>query len=164
MNKKLLLLEPDSIPAYTGISGNMDINKMIPFIHMAQNNKVKPILGYKLYDKITKDFENDALVNKYEFIFNEFIIPMLSYWSAYYIVKMGSFSIDNAGTFQHESDDASALEYNEISRLAKSYGELATAVELRFQHYVGENKIPEIKGSGCNKKINPTNRFNWFLH
>ena len=56
-----ILLGPNYVQKLTAISGNVDMDKLTPFMWIAQNNEIKRILTDDLYNKILTDFENDAL-------------------------------------------------------------------------------------------------------
>lgn len=161
--EQLILLREDDVPRLTTISGNLDIDRITPYIKMAQDTQLKRVLGIPLYQKISEDYENDTLVGLYKTIYEQFVVDMLVYYSAMNIVLFNSFKIDNGGVFQYEPDNASPLEMDEVEKVANRYRMLGASVELTFKDWLGSNKVPEYSGSGsCNSSGN-TFQMPWIL-
>lgn len=160
----ILLLSVDSIPMYTQISGNLDVDRMTVGIRLAQRTELKRILGIDLYNKILLDFSNDDLQGLYKTIYDEFVIDILVNYSAYNIVLFNALRVDNAGNFFYEPDDARSADMEDTEKIASRYQKIGAAIELQFYKWLGTNKIPERLDSGscCSSKLN-TFKMNWIL-
>lgn len=158
----ILLLSTNDIPMLTSISGNMDLDRISPFIKLTQRNELKRILGTELYNKILLDFENNDLKGIYKTIYENYIIDILVNYSAYNIVIFNGMRIDNGGNYFSQPNNAISATMDETEKIAKRYQQLGAAMELQFNEFVKENKIKEIKGSGCNKNKN-SYKFPWYL-
>jgi hypothetical protein len=63
-NDNVLLITKDHLFKYTQLQGNVDIDKVTPFVKIAQDIQVQEILGTKLYRKILTDVQADTLVGE----------------------------------------------------------------------------------------------------
>jgi hypothetical protein len=64
-NDNVLLITKDHLFKYTQLQGNVDIDKVTPFVKIAQDIQVQEILGTKLYRKILTDVQADTLAGNY---------------------------------------------------------------------------------------------------
>lgn len=159
----ILLLHTNDIPMLIGsISGNLDLDRITPYVKLTQRNEIKRILGIELYNKILVDFENNTLTGLYKNIYENYVVDMLVNYSAYNIVIFNGLRVDNAGNFYNEPINTRSATVEESEKIAKRYQSLGAAVELQFNEFVKKNKIKEVKGSGCDKNKN-SYKLNWFL-
>lgn len=156
----VLLLRTDDITRLTAISGNVDIDAIVPFIYVAQKNEIKRILGSELYNKILTDYDNNTLSGEYEFIYSEFIVDMLSYFSAAYFVTFSPYKITNAGIYRSVPENSDSVGIEEIDSVIKNYKYLANNIELLFVEYMKNITIPEYTSCDDN---NSNYGFDWVL-
>lgn len=158
----LLLLTPDDIVKYTTISGNLDIDRITPYIRLAQRTELKRILGIDLYNKIVTDFENDTLTGIYATIYNEFVKDILINYASYYIIIFNAIRVDNKGNFTYEPDNASSVDMEDTEKIATRYQKIGAAIELEFSKWLCSNRVPErLDSGGCGKSN--TFKMNWVL-
>lgn len=138
-----LLLGTDDIAKLSSISGNVDIDALVPWIRVAQLNEIKRILGVNLYDKIVTDYENDALAGEYLLIYNQFVVDMLSYFSAANFVKFNPYKITNGGVYRTISPEIDNVDLAELNYIVDNYEKLGNAIELMFNKYIKDNPVPE---------------------
>lgn len=138
-----LLLREKDIPELTLFSGNIDSDKLKPFVSVAQKTKIKRILGTELYNKILTDFEAETLIDEYLTIYNDYIVYMLVYFSCANYIAFGSYKITNSGAHKQVSDNSENIDYKEVSGLVKRYEALAVSVETDFYSHMKTINIPE---------------------
>lgn len=143
------MITEDRLIELTSIGGNIDMDKLRPFIGIALRVSVKPILGKALFERIQREFEEDTLSGKYLTIYNDYIEYMIAYYSAYHFITMHPYAIENGGITKRTPEDTENPDFEEITFLADRYKSLAWSIEQEFLEYVRDNKIAEIKGSGC---------------
>ncbi len=153
-----LLLGPDDLPRLTSISGNVDIDKLTPFIYMAQTTHIKKMLGTELYDKILTDYTNDALAGDYLIIYEDFIVDILTYRTSFLYWNFGNYQMDNAGAYVKTPENAEPLEDETLVRVAKQYEQLSQAVELVYDEWIKDKNLPELQ-SKCT--VNKSRGLNW---
>lgn len=140
---ELILIQPDNVIATTILGGNLDPAKYVINILFAQLNTLEPLLGYTLYEKILKDYEDNALTGKYLTLYDEFVEPILKYESVAQYVEVGNFMVENGGTFLHVADNRQVTTKDDTQFLAGKYHSMAQMYIQRFQRWICVNPIPE---------------------
>jgi len=138
-----LLLKPNDIPRLTSLSGNIDIDKIAPHVFTAQLNDVRRILGTNLYNKILSDYEADTLADEYLTIYNDYVLMMLAYYSAYYFIGMGPYKIVNNGIVKMTVEGGTSIDMKEADILANKYKGMAGTYEIGLNDYLSTISIPE---------------------
>jgi hypothetical protein len=64
------------------IGGNVDTDKFIQFIQIAQEIHIQNYTGTKLYDKISNDIIAGTLANPYLALVSDYLQPMVIHWAA----------------------------------------------------------------------------------
>lgn len=139
----ILLLKPNDIPRLTSLSGNIDIDSIAPHVFTAQSNDIKRILGNDLYAKILTDYDADTLANEYLTIYNDYVLMMLAYYSAYYFIGMGSYKIVNNGIVKSTIEGGTSIDMKEADVLANKYKSMAGTYEIALNEYLLTINIPE---------------------
>ncbi len=80
MSKALFVTRHD-ISVFTAANGNVDNDKLLPRILIAQDIHIQNYLGTDLYNKIQADIVGSSLVDPYLSLLNDYIKPMLLHWS-----------------------------------------------------------------------------------
>lgn len=156
MNDTLLLTD-DDITRLNNISGNVDIDKLTPFIYMAQSNKIKRMLGLNLYNKILTEYESDSLNGDYLTIY-QYVAEALMYYSSYFYWSIGVYQMDNHGAYKKTVENSQFLEVEEVHRTAKFFEQQGQSVELNFEEWIKDKNIPEYNrncgGTGNSRGLN----------
>lgn len=159
---RILILKEDDIIKLTSFTGNIDIDKLTPFIYTAQSNEIRRVLGTDLYNKIVSDFDSDTLSGDYLTIYNDYIIDMLVYYAASDYLTFGIYQINNGGIYRHEAENSVLVEQDDVNKLVMKYNSLAAKVELNYFKFIKTITIPEIDNNDCDGKDNSF-KFPWFL-
>jgi len=148
----------------TIIDGNVDTDKFIQFIKIAQEIHITNYLGSKLYDKISADIVADTLTGDYLSLVKDYIQPMLIHFAMVEYLPFASFQIKNGGVFKHSSESSESVSKSEIEFLIQKQRDFSEYYTRRFVDYICFNsaKFPEyLNNSGSdidpNKDVNPTN-------
>jgi len=148
----------------TIIDGNVDTDKFIQFIKIAQEIHITNYLGSKLYDKISTDIVANTLTGDYLSLVNDYIQPMLIHFAMVEYLPFASFQIKNGGVFKHSSESSESVSKSEIEFLIQKQRDFSEYYTRRFVDYICFNsaKFPEyLNNSGSDidpdKDVNPTN-------
>ena len=76
-----LFIKPVTLKRNSIIDGNVDVDKFIQFIKIAQEIHIKNYLGTDLYNKISNDIIADSLSGDYLTLVNSYIQPMLIHYA-----------------------------------------------------------------------------------
>lgn len=159
----IYLLNQNDLPRLTSISGNMDIDALKPFIKMAQDSNLKSVLGENLYNKIENDFINDSLSDDYKKIYDEYVVDMLVYYSAYYLISLHNYKVSNNGVLIASPENHETIDNQTIEKVASKYLQLGASVELRFNNNKSKFNVPELKQNKCSGNGGGNYKMNWFL-
>lgn len=148
----------------TIIDANVDTDKFIQFIKIAQEIHITNYLGSKLYDKISADIVEDTLTGDYLSLVKDYIQPMLIHFAMVEYLPFASFQIKNGGVFKHSSESSESVSKSEIEFLIQKQRDFSEYYTRRFVDYICFNsaKFPEyLNNSGSDidpdKDVNPTN-------
>jgi hypothetical protein len=90
------------------ISGSTDADKLIHFIEVAQDIHIQQYLGTRLYDKlqtlIIANTINDGGNSDYKSLRDNYIKPMLIWFSQMEYLPFSMFKIDNGGLSKHRGE------------------------------------------------------------
>ena len=74
---KVLFIKRDDIVRNSVLSGNVDSDKFLQFVEIAQEIHLQNYLGSNLYDKLREDIIANTLPVAYATLLDEYIQPML---------------------------------------------------------------------------------------
>ena len=116
---EVLLCTREDIMTRTSLSGNIDMDKITPFIKTAQDIHVQSMLGTKLYDKILEDIGDDDLTATYEALVVNYVKPVLIHYAVADFLAFHAYSVENGGIYKHTSDSGEVVSKAEVDRLVQ---------------------------------------------
>jgi hypothetical protein len=151
-----LFIKREDIVRNTIIDGNVDIDKYIQFIKIAQEIHVRNYLGSDLYNKISADIIGGTLSGNYLTLVNTYIQPMLIHYAMMDYLPFAAYQVKNGGVFKHTSENAQNVEKEEVDYLVNKEREFAQYYTTRFVDYMcfNDNLFPEYN-SNTNEDIDP---------
>ncbi len=104
-----LFITAKDLKANTLIDGNVDVNKFLQFIKIAQQIHIQNFLGGKLYDKISADILDGAgggtgLQDPYLSLLKNYIVDMLIHYAMVDYLPFAAYQVANGGVFKHNSE------------------------------------------------------------
>lgn len=119
--------------------GNIDADKIIQFIEVAQDTEIQTYLGTKLYDKLQSDIIADSLTGNYKTLVDDYIKPMLIWYTQAAYIPYAAYQISNGGIYKHNSENSTAVDQSEINSLASHATETAEFYTQRFMDHMNYN-------------------------
>lgn len=142
------------------MDGNVDTDKFIQFIKIAQEIDVQQIMGTKMYDGLTTAIPNiDLPANaRWKTVLDDFIAPMLIWYAQSNYMPFAAYQIKNGGVFKHTSENAQSVDKNEIDFLVEKARTNAEWYSRRFIDFMSFNQTtyPEYT-SNVNDDLYPSN-------
>ena len=123
----------------TALSGNVDTDKFIQFIKLAQEMHIQNYLGTKLYDKISNDIIANTLIDPYLSLVNNYVQPMLIHYAMVEYLPFAAYTIANGGVFKHSAENSVNVEKTEIDFLIQKERDFAEYYTQRFVDYMSFN-------------------------
>jgi len=141
------------------IDGNVDTDKYIQFIKLAQEIHVQNYLGTKMYEALTVAIPNiDQPANaRWKLLLDDYVVPMLIWFSQVDYIPFASYQIRNGGMFKHRSENADTVSKEEVDYLVEKARTNAEWYSRRFIDFMSFNQTtyPEYTNN-INDDINPS--------
>ena len=162
-----LIITRDDVVKFTSLNGNVDPDKFIQYIKIAQDIHVQKYLGTDLLEKIKADIIANTLSGNYLTLVNTYIKPMLIHWAMVEYLPFAAYTIGNGGVFKHNSENSTTAEKIEVDYLVGKARDLAKYYTDRFITYMSYNQatFPEYN-SNNNADVYPdtdSNFSSWVL-
>jgi|TARA_R100001460_G_scaffold48765_2_gene86926 hypothetical protein len=138
------------------IDGNVDTDKFIQFIKVAQQIDIQNLLGTDLYNKISADIVAGSLAGNYLSLVNTYVQPTLIWFAQMNYIPFAAYQIKNGGVFKHSSETAQNVDKNEVDYLVSKAREYANYYSTRLVDYLSfnDNLFPEYN-TNTNEDIDP---------
>jgi len=142
---KALFISRTDLVKNTIIDGNVDTDKFIQFISIAQDIHIQNYLGTKLYERIENDIINDTLTGDYLKLVTDYIQPMLIHYAMVDYLPFAAYQVKNGGVFKHSSENAETVSKDEVDFLIQKERDFAEYYTRRFVDYIcfDNTKFPE---------------------
>ncbi len=162
-----LFIKREDLVRNTALGGNVDTDKFIQFIKIAQEIHVQNYLGTKLYNKISEDIIADTLTGDYLALVNTYVQPILIHFAMMEYMPFAAYTIGNGGVYKHQSENSTTVEKNEVDYLVEKERKIAEYYVQRFVDYMSfhQSNFPEYN-SNTNEDIYPdrdVQRSGWVL-
>ena len=140
-----LFITREQLVKNTIIDGNVDTDKFIQFIKIAQEIHIQNYLGTQLYLKISNDIDNNTLTGDYLELVTDYIQPMLIHYAMVDYLPFAAYQVKNGGVFKHRSENSETPSKDEVDFLVQRYRDFAEYYTRRFVDYMcfDSTKFPE---------------------
>jgi hypothetical protein len=143
------------------IDGNVDYDKIIQFVKVAQEIDIQNLLGTDLYNKISADIISGAgggagLTGNYLTLVNDFVQPTLIWFAQMNYIPFSAYTIAKGGVYKHQAENSQTVDKNEVDYLVSKAREYANYYSTRLVDYLCFNSslFPEYS-SNTNNDISP---------
>jgi hypothetical protein len=162
-----LLISRADVVKFTALNGNIDVDKYISFVKIAQDVHVQSILGTDLLNKIKADIVASTLSGNYLSLLTNYVKPMLIHWAMVEYLPFAAYTIANKGVYKHESENSTTVDKVEVDFLIEKQRQIAQHYTQRFVDYMSFNMnlFPEYN-SNSNGDMYPrtdNNFIGWIL-
>jgi hypothetical protein len=150
MGLKALFITPYELKQKSIIDGNTDADKLVHQIEVAQDMHIQNYLGGRLYDKLQQLkidglLEDDSPDSDYKELTNEYIKPMLIWFTQLEYLPFAMFKISNGGINKHRGQESDTVDFRDVDRMQSKITDRAEFYTKRFLDYICFNsqKFPE---------------------
>lgn len=165
---KILFIKPEDVKRKSIFDGDLDNNKFMQYIEIAQEIHIQNYLGTKLYDRLREGIENTDLTADETTLIKDYVQDALIHFAAAEFLPFSHYQVKNGGVFKHVSENASNVDKEEVDYLAQKERDFAEYYTKRMVDYLCENKdlYPEYS-TNTGDDIDPSNEINytggWYL-
>lgn len=140
-----LFITTNDLKRNTIVDGNVDIDKFIQFIKIAQEIHIQNYLGGALYNKISDEIIAGTLAGDYLALVQDYLKDMLIHFAMVDYLPFSAYQIANGGVFKHNSENSVNATKNEIDYLVDKHRNFAQFYTRRFLDYMcfNSNLFPE---------------------
>jgi hypothetical protein len=162
-----LLITTKDVKRYTSMSGNLDEDKLLHFIEIAQDIHLKNYLGSDLLARLEEGVINSDLTADETSLLNNYVKQMLIHWAMVEYLPHASIEISNKGVHRPTSETGETVTREDIDYMIEKETNIAMGYTAHFVTYMTYNAslFPEYT-SNTNDDTHPskdTNFTNWVL-
>jgi hypothetical protein len=162
-----IFITREDIVKYTALNGNVDTDKFIQFVKIAQDIHIQNYLGTKLFLKLQADITANTLAGNYLTLVTTYVKPMLIHWGMVEYLPFAAYTIANKGVYKHSSENSENVQKTEVDFLIEKERNIAQSYTQRFIDYMSfnNNLFPEYR-SNKNSDIFPdsmNNYTSWYI-
>lgn len=143
MAQKALFITVNDLKRKSIIDGNVDGDKLIQFIEVAQDTHIQNYLGGKLYKKLQALVIDGSIAapsnSNYKDLIDTYIKPMLVWYTQSSYLPFAMYQISNGGVFKHRSENSETISVEEMHSMLSRVTETAEFYTRRFVDYMGFN-------------------------
>lgn len=167
MATDVLFITRDDIVRFTALNGNVDVDKYLQFVKIAQDLHIQNYLGTRLYQKLKDEITAGTLADPYLTLLETFIKPMVIHFSMVEYLPFASYTIGNKGVYKHTSETGEIVGKDEVDQLIEKERDIAEHYTQRFLDHMCFNQTlyPEYY-QNSNGDVYPTTKNNftgWYL-
>lgn len=151
-----LLISRKDVVKFTAMNGNVDTDKFIQYIKIAQDIHIQNYLGTDLFQAIQTKIIDADLEGNYLTLVNDWIKPCLIHWAMVEYLPFAAYSISNKGVFKHGSENAENVSKEEVDFLMEKERDTAQYYTDRLINHLSFNNstYPEYN-SNNNEDVYP---------
>ena len=140
-----LLIQPIDLKRFTFVDGNLDTDKLLQFVKIAQDIHLQSYLGTDLLNKLKSDVTSGTISGVYLALLEDFVKPMLIHWSMVEYLPFAAYNVTNKGMYKSTSENAESVDKNEVDFLIQKSRSLAENYSQRFVDYMvyNQSSFPE---------------------
>jgi len=131
-----LLISRADIVKHTAMNGNIDSDKFIQFILIAQSIHIEAYTGTNLLNKLKADIVANTLSGNYITLVNTYLKPMLIHWAMVEYLPFAAYMIANGGIYKKGAENSEIASKVEVDFLIEKERSIAESYSSRFDSYM----------------------------
>jgi hypothetical protein len=116
---KALLISRNDVVKFTSVNGNVDVDKFIQYVSIAQDIHIQGMLGTKLLEKIQAEIIAGTLADPYLSLLVTYIKPALIHASMLEYLPFAAITIGNQGVYKKGAENSETVSKDEIDYLVE---------------------------------------------
>jgi len=134
-----LYISTDRLKKDTALGGSVDNNLLLPYILMAQDRYILPVLGTDLNNKIISDIQGGSLAGAYLTLLTTYIQPALVHFSFATVLPFLRIRMVNNSIVAMSSEQGAAVSHSELKPLINASMDQAEFYRERLIEYITHN-------------------------
>ena len=152
-----LFISTDRLKKDSALGGSVDDNILLPYILMAQDRYILPVLGTDLNDKLVSDIQGSSLAGAYLTLLQTYIQPALVQFAFATVLPFLRLRMVNNSVVTMSSEQGSSVSHEELKPLINASIDQAEFYRERLIDYIRNNtsSYPEYQ-TNTGADITPT--------
>ena len=146
----------------TALGGSVDDNLIMPYILLAQDMNILPVLGTDLYEALKTKIQGETITGDYKALLETYIQPALVQFSfAQLAPYLRLRFVNNAIVVMGSTEQSSSASYEDIKPLVDTATDAAQFYRQRLIDYLsdkGSGTFPEYASNNDAGEMSPTVR------
>ena len=134
-----LFISTTRIKKDTALGASVDDNLLLPYILMAQDRYILPILGTDLYDKLISDIQGSSLAGDYLTLLQSYIQPALVQFSFATVVPFLRLRFVNNSVVTMSSENGASVSHSDLKPLISASMDQGEFLRERLIDYIRNN-------------------------
>ena len=134
-----LFISTDRLKKDSALGGSVDNNLLLPYILMAQDRYILPILGTDLTNKLISDIQGSSLTGNYLTLLQNFIQPALVQFSFASCLPFLRLRMVNSSIVTMNSEQGSSVSHDDLKPLINAAMDMGEFYRERLITYVTNN-------------------------
>ena len=136
-NKKLgetLIISEELLKLYSPLSRNVDVDKIYPYLHLAQPFFIESILGTALLQELQHQIEEGEITEENKALILK-TAPVLAYYGTYLAMRSLTYSITEKGMTKEKSENSESISERELGEYVlsiKNQAEMYADVLIKY--------------------------------
>lgn len=154
---RALLISTKDVKRYTSISGNLDEDKLLQFIEIAQDVHIRNYLGTDLLARLEEGIINADLTADETSLINDYVKKMLIHFAMVEYLPHASIEISNKGVHRGTSETGETVSQSDLEYLIEKERNVAMGYVQNFVDFMCYNQttFPEYT-SNTGSDIHPS--------
>jgi len=155
---KVLLIGRKELVRYTPLSGNIDTDKIIQYIEIAQDIHIQQLLGTDLLEKLQADIAGAGLDANYQKVV-DLVKPILAQYAFVEYLPFAMYSVSNKGIFKHTAEQSEGINRDDMVSMKEAARDTAQFYAKRLVDYLcAKSELYPEYTSNTEEDINPSRR------
>ena len=152
-----LFISTDRLKKDSSLGGSVDDNLLLPYILMAQDRYILPILGTDLNAKLISDIQGGSLTGNYLTLLQTYIQPALVQFAFATVLPFLRLRMVNNSVVTMSSEQGGTVGHDELKPLINASMDMGEFYRERLIDYIQNNtsSFPEYS-SNTGADLNPT--------
>ena len=134
-----LFISTDRLKKDSALGGSVDDNLLLPYILMAQDRYILPILGTDLYDKLISDIQGSSLAGDYLTLLQTYIQPCLVQFSFSVVLPFLRLRFVNNSVVTMSSENGASVSHSDLKPLISASMDQGEFLRERLIDYIRNN-------------------------
>ena len=134
-----LFVSANRLKRDTAIGGSVDDDLIRPYVYMAQQRWILPVLGTDLYNKLSNDIDAGSVTGVYKTLLEDYVIPATVQYAFVQLVPFLRLRFVNNAVVVMDSEQSTAATYDDLKPLMDQALDMAQFYRQRIIDYLCDN-------------------------